>query len=64
MTDTKRNVLENNNQKTAEYRYTQNIECLEISLKCPICGELKMEYDSMLNLHCLNCGYYATGSFT
>ena len=31
---------------------------------CPSCGQGKLEYDGLLNLACVNCGYAVRGCFT
>jgi uncharacterized protein (DUF983 family) len=31
---------------------------------CPKCGKGKLDYDGMLNLSCLECGYSLGGCFT
>ena len=31
---------------------------------CPKCGQVKLEYNGLLNLACKNCGYTLGGCFT
>jgi uncharacterized protein (DUF983 family) len=32
--------------------------------RCPTCGEGVLDYDGMLNLGCLQCGFSLSGCFT
>jgi ribosomal protein L37AE/L43A len=43
-----------------------DIEPLEIRAGdlCPVCGQEKIDYDSILNLSCPACGYTLAGCFT
>ncbi|HBX69360.1 MAG TPA: hypothetical protein DEH25_08235 [Chloroflexi bacterium] len=36
----------------------------KVGALCPICQSAKMDYDGMLNLSCLQCGYSLAGCFT
>jgi hypothetical protein len=32
--------------------------------RCPRCGRADLDYDGLLNLHCLRCHYVLAGCFT
>jgi hypothetical protein len=52
-----------------ESKTTSNWETLEHAEfrcgdQCPVCGKADLDYDGLLNLICLNCGYAVGGCFT
>ena len=57
-------TVKSENNKLAVCRQVSPSVALKYGKPCPFCGKGPVEYDSSLNVVCLNCGKLQAGAFT